>query len=199
MSYATHRIFPVRGDGNCFYRALFHSARLNGMLSDVVSSLLDASNHDFESHEEAFVEGVRAAVACKISRGHDFGMTRGLYVSLRDARRDKQFYALLTDEFPDWFKTRYPPKARQRIALDGFREFRSFMAASVRRLGNWSFEVDVGIVKRLLDRAPYTGGLEIVRSIKTIASLHENTMYLLLHGDHYECIVQTPNTHTRDN
>lgn len=191
MSHATaaHRIFRVRGDGNCFYRALFHSARLNGTLPGVVSCILDASDHDYGLHEDAFVESVRSAVARRMSRGHDFGVTRGLFRSLRAVLQDRQTYALMIEEFPAWFRDVYPPNARRRLTRDSFPEFRAFMAAGVGLPGNWSFEVDVGIVRRLLDRLPRGEGLRVVGSLSSIVPSREKTMYVLLHGDHYDGIV----------
>ena len=160
------QMFPVKirstlSQGDCFYSAIYRSAREREGLLEKISSRLDIQH----TSETEFIQGFRNIVADEIVRGNLPSEREGVdaftYLSDSFIRNNESFNQIL-QSYPSWFKQEFSGGLGERDT------FVNVLSSHSRRLKEWVGEIEVRIVKELLK--PLNISIEV-------RSNFENTLY----------------------
>lgn len=181
---AQYKPLSVRGDGNCFFRALYQSAKNAGLLP----SLLAASSIKTwkTMSEDGFVTAVRNEMADSIlADEHPF--MRSMF---------KEWWALRTSPsggaqrtlrvafslHPSWYFDvfRY---------VDDYAAFRNEFAELVRKSGSFAGEVEVTIMTEWLRSKGVQ--LCVVADASALRKLSRTVALLHTGNDHYDAVVKS--------
>lgn len=208
------RVKDVKGDNNCFFRALFHAARSTGDLQQLARCLavgkdsscwdtmkevargLDARNRTTdvfkETVEDVFVDCLRQAVADQVQFGSGNGMVRGTYRTLQ--AYDAPTLSLVRQGLPHWMSAAFD-EAR---ALNPEDQADFFVAAVAQNIRTWSRfvgQIEVNLIKHMMDKC---GGIKfrVVSADRTpdnsdprLASRHGELVLVCIREQHYMFVV----------
>uniref|UniRef100_A0A6C0D5W2 OTU domain-containing protein n=1 Tax=viral metagenome TaxID=1070528 RepID=A0A6C0D5W2_9ZZZZ len=167
----------VKGDGSCFYRALFRSAsrHYNGPLVKNIYKCFGIRADDME--EEEFVKKIRNSLGNKIknniydimtesqrenillnthiesnnARMYQIESTMGLYDTLVNwARVDPEIYDTIIDEQPREFKNKF--KTTEKFLKTSKEDFYEFLGDIVSNMSVYASEYDIYLVKWILEK-----------------------------------------------
>jgi hypothetical protein len=170
----------VRGDGSCFYRALYNSAK-NYYTGSLVKNIYDCFGRLYiekADGEDEFVEMMRDSLANRIENDYYDIMVRkqrnnirhnrsiesekaknaqiegtiGLYETLLNwaTTEDKEMYDLIISELPREFEQKF--KKPESIVRISKDDFYKFVASLIRQKKVYASEYDIAIVKFILDK-----------------------------------------------
>jgi hypothetical protein len=170
----------VRGDGSCFYRALYTSAK-NYHTGSLVENIYDCFGRTYlKDHdtEDAFVEMIRDSLASRIENGFYNAMvneqiynvmentsiksenarqaqiegTMGLYETLMNWAKveDTEIYDVIVNELPREFKVKF--KNPQTMIKTSKDDFYNYLASLIRKKSVFASEYDIVIVKFILEK-----------------------------------------------
>lgn len=181
------KTLDVRGDGSCFFRALYHGATSRGLLTKVIARLHRAGESKDAPPENAtedqFVKYVRLTIAHAILARRDKGVVRNAFKFL--GGMDEETYdEALESTFPDWFV---------KVFKDGVgkseREFRATVAKGVLKTGNWAGQIDLEILNKLLGTKMRIVVLNSSGAVKKLKPI-KGEIYVLNHGEvHYNAVL----------
>jgi hypothetical protein len=170
----------VKGDGSCFYRALYISAK-NYHTGSLVENIYDCFGRTYlEEHdtEDAFVEMIRDSLASRIENGFYNAMvdeqiynvmenitiesenarqaqiegTMGLYETLMNWAKaeDTEIYNVIINELPREFKRKF--KKPEALIKMSKDDFYNYLASLIRKKSVYASEYDIVIVKFILQK-----------------------------------------------
>ena len=170
----------VRGDGSCFYRALYTSAK-NYDTGSLVQNIYDCFGRVYleeADNEDTFVEMIRDSLASRIENGFYNAMvdeqimnvmenvriqnenvrasqikfTMGLYETLINwaNAEDKEMYELIVSELPREFEKKF--KKPETMLSTSKDNFYSFLASLIRKKSVYASEYDIAVVKFILEK-----------------------------------------------
>ena len=176
QSRTTYREENVLGDGNCFFRALYVSARDQRLLPSIGFSQ--------NVTEREFIENFRENLATAIQNRDDNGLIHALYERLRET--NAQSVAIMArTEFPNWLQdiVSHMPETEQ--------AFRVAYWNGISRDENWIGETDSNIVRHILssDVDVETFSRISLRDYDFSAARRDTIFVLNYGGDHYHAIV----------
>jgi len=172
------KVLDVLGDGSCFFRALYHSAKSVYALKHVLRRfgilVKDATT------EDEFVGAMRNALSDMVLNKKDKHVIRDVYANL--LLMDKDSYKLaLASSFPAWFAKAFKKLPQSEEA------FVAKFAAGVLRTSSWASEIEVRIIQERLRKFKLVI-LNSKPSKKYV--IEDNTIYLLNLGEaHYNALV----------
>lgn len=138
-----YKVCDVKGDGSCFFRSVFNSAKAVGALKHVSKRLLLKSYKEPMTEYE-FVKGVRSSISEMISQSKDKGVVKKVYQYLLTL--DKETYATMLDTtFPTWFAKYFAKIPKNEVS------FREKLAKGVSKTTHWVSEIEVTLVKKLIE------------------------------------------------
>lgn len=147
-----YAIQDVKGDGSCFYRSVYHSAKRAGCLGEVAACLGAEAGTEI-----GFVRGVRGAIADRIIAGDDGGIIRDVYDNLKGL--NVATFRQVMKGMPRWLSDEFTKMP----AIE--EEFRGKFAAGVREAENWASEIDVTIFKNMFSSCVGSVRLVILNNI----------------------------------
>jgi hypothetical protein len=170
----------VKGDGSCFYRALYNSAK-NYHTGSLVQNIYDCFGRVYledGDDEDSFVEMVRDSLGNRIDSGFYNAMvdqqrlnvmnnvsiksnnarqgqiegTMGLYETLINwaNAEDKEMYNLIVSELPREFEQKF--KKAKTILSTSKDDFYNFLASLIRKKSVYASEYDIVVVKFILEK-----------------------------------------------
>ena len=143
------KVVDVKPDGNCFFRAIYKSAKHSGNLAKLVSCFLDKSLAHYNNHERDFIMDMREKLAKSIEEGNDGGQINEIFQHLSGFdvadKEAMETYSLIVDSLPSWISTRFakPPKSLP--------EFRTEVCKNIRKQGTYVSQIEIDIFKYLSD------------------------------------------------
>lgn len=172
-----YAIQDVKGDGSCFYRSVYHSARRAGCLREVATCL--GAETDTEI---GFVRGVRSALADTIEAGKDGGIIRDIYDNLSSLNVGT--FRQVMKGMPRWLSDEFKTVPASET------EFRTKFAAGVRHVENWASEIDVTIFKNTFKMCVHSVRLVILNMIPDGFVPEAGSIYVLnIDEVHYKYVV----------
>ena len=169
----------VKGDGSCFYRALYNSAK-NYYMGSLVENIYDCFGRLYLEEtdgEDEFVDMMRDSLANRIendfydimvskqrnnvrttkfesenARNAQIEGTMGLYETLVNwaTSKDKEMYNLIISELPREFEEKFKkPETIVRMSKD---DFYKVVASLIRQKKVYASEYDIAMVKFILDK-----------------------------------------------
>ena len=143
------KVIDVKPDGNCFFRAIYKSAKHSGNLAKLVSCFLDKSLPHYNNHERDFIMDMREKLAKSIENGNDGGQINEIFQHLSGFditdKEAMETYSLIVESLPSWISTRFakPPKS--------LTEFRTEVCKNIRKQGTYVSQIEIDIFKYLND------------------------------------------------
>jgi hypothetical protein len=157
------KVIDVKPDGNCFFRAIYKSAKHSGNLAKLVSCFLDKPLPHYNTHERDFIMDMREKLAKSIENGNDGGQINEIFQHLSGFditdKEAMETYSLIVDSLPSWISTRFakPPKS--------LTEFRSEVCKNIRKQGTYVSQIEIDIFKYLNDTFCNTPDKHVVLTI----------------------------------
>lgn len=173
-------IRDVKGDGNCFFRALYKSAMSTNNVMKILKQMNRYEPHDgTDITEEAFVAWIRRSLASYMRSSRGRATLCNIYDNLKSIRTEsKVTYVAMLESFPAWFSQKF-----RRLPAT-FEAFQKRFTKYVSRSGYWVSEIEVRMVLDMF-RNVRIQILNALPSSKT--SLDPTVMYLLNEGEfHYK-------------
>ena len=178
----------VKGDGSCFFRALYQASLRTGTLKRIIRRFRRRAGPAgtqgvITLTEDGFVTEIRAILAAVIMSDDAIipSIHDNLYAIYKE--KDHLLYDAILESYPEWFQTRFA-KFPKRLAT-----FRSRLAKNVTRKESWVSEIEVRLI------------LDILRgiSIKILSApppsrtkLDPSTLYLINVDEvHYKYIAKS--------
>jgi hypothetical protein len=157
------KVIDVKGDGNCFFRAIYKSAKHSGNLENLVKCFLDKPVSAYINAERTFIMDMREKLAKSIEDGKDGGQVSSIYSHLSgfdvSDEESMETYTLIVESLPAWISTRFekPPKS--------LAEFRSAVCENIRKQGTYVSQIEIDIYKYLNDTYCNTPEKQTILSI----------------------------------
>lgn len=189
-------IRDVKGDGSCFYRALYNASLHTGNLRKVLRAFGIKTN-DHIWNEELFVAHVRKALATCIMESSilpqsqlkgrvktTYNLLHNIYTNIYEIRKaSKETYYAMLEAYPTWFSTSFKKLPHS------FQEFCTKLSHCITKKSNWVSEIEVRLVEILSSR--YSVSIQIFNSFpQNTIRLNCTTIYLLNRSEtHYNYIL----------
>jgi len=147
-----YRQINVKGDGNCFFRAIYKSAKDSGNLIKLVKCFLEDSFENFDHyniHERDFIMDMREKLARSIESEQDGGQVKAIFENLHgfdvNDKEAMETYTLIVETLPSWISSRFtkPPKT--------LKESREAVCENIRRQGTYVSQIEIDIFKYIND------------------------------------------------
>ncbi|NBP66250.1 MAG: hypothetical protein EBU66_16560 [Bacteroidetes bacterium] len=174
----------IKADGNCFYRAIYHSSINTDNFLLLLQKLKIPYTNQLNT-EEWFIESVKNKLAELILTGKDNKISKQYYNNLkRIYNEDKESYKLILQGFSSWTLKEF-----KNIPTD-LKTFRKIYAKFVATKNIWVSELEVELLKSLLEP-------EIIIKIlhkkpKKRDKFDKKTMYLINDSEiHYNILVKS--------
>ena len=178
-SIKRYRKKVVKGDGSCFFRAVYQSAHSSGLLSKVCAALRVEC-----ATEAEFITGARTRLSETIRENEDGGYVASAYRYL--SKLDVDTYKLIINTMPDWLSEAFPEPPKS------LRAFRRVIYDSVLEPSNWVGQIEVDLVRALLK----VHGMHIDVRYSVLSSsedMEPNTVYVVNEGEtHFNAIWVAP-------
>jgi hypothetical protein len=180
----------VKGDGSCFFRAVYQSARAANLLEKVCDALqLAATASSNKSMTEAeFIVGARTRLSETIRKNKDGGYIANTFKYL--SKLDTETYKVIIDTMPDWLSEAFPEPPKN------LRVFRRVLSESILEQSNWVGQIEVDLTRALLMpdvRIDVRYGM-----LSQSEDMEPNTVYVINEGEtHFNAVggasFATPN------
>ena len=141
------KVIDVKPDGNCFFRAIYKSAKHSGNLENLVNCFLDKPLSEYVKSERTFIMDMREKLVKSIEEGNDGGQISAIYhhLSAFDESDEEamETYTLIVESLPAWISERFekPPKS--------LLEFRTAVCVNIRKQGTFVSQIEIDIFKYL--------------------------------------------------
>lgn len=139
----TFKVIDVKGDGNCFFRAIYKSAKHSNNLLKLVNCFLDKPFDEYVNSEKTFILDMREKLAQSIEQGNDGGQISCIFENLSSFTNDLETYKIILDSLPSWIKETFPKPPK---TLD---EFRSEVCKNIRKQGTYVSQIEIDIFQYL--------------------------------------------------
>jgi len=139
----TFKVIDVKGDGNCFFRAIYKSAKHSNNLLKLVNCFLDKPFDEYVNNERTFIMDMREKLAKSIEEGNDGGQIEGIFHYLANFTDDIDTYKEIINSLPKWISERFPTPPS---SLD---EFRSEVCKNIRKQGTYVSQIEIDIFQYL--------------------------------------------------
>ena len=172
----TWTVRNVRGDGSCFFRALYQASLRTGSVMRIIrrfrrrAAARSGAAVDAGMTEDGFVAEVRAALAAVIMK--DTAIIPAIHENLRKVYKEKDhvLYNVILESYPEWFQERFASFPKR------LEVFRARLAKQVAWNGNWVSEIEVRLILDTLRGIP----IKILPSVPpSRTKLDPATMYLV--------------------
>ena len=139
----TFKVIDVKGDGNCFFRAIYKSAKHSNNLLKLVNCFLDKPFDEYVNNERTFIMDMREKLAKSIEEGNDGGQVEGIFHNLAHFTDDIESYEMIIDSLPKWIGECFPkpPKSLE--------EFRNEVCKNIRKQGTYVSQIEIDIFQYL--------------------------------------------------
>lgn len=181
-------IRDVKGDGSCFFRALYNSALRTGNLTRIMRRLritddvrMAINKDGMSTAEDAFVRSVRRFLSEFIIGSHTI---REIYTYLKGIREtDKMTYYAILESYPSWFQNKF----MKHKLPSSCETFATILSQQVLKMTNWVSEIEVRLVLENLRRIPIT----ILNNLPTVPKrIACDEIYIFNQGEfHYKYIL----------
>jgi len=139
----TFKVIDVKGDGNCFFRAIYKSAKHSNNLLKLVNCFLDKPFDNYVNNERTFITDMREKLAKSIEEGNDGGQIEGIFYNLAHFTDDIETYKAIIESLPKWIGERFPKPPN---SLD---EFRNEVCKNIRKQGTYVSQIEIDIFQYL--------------------------------------------------
>lgn len=176
----------VRGDGSCFFRALYNAALHTGHLK-AMSRAFGFPRVPEVTDEDTFVHYARLALGHMLTKPVVWPLIVDIHKYLREVRKEsKETYYAILEAYPSWFQRAFKRVPRK------VEDFVEILASKISHKHNWVSEIEVRVVLHVLHRASIP--IEILNKVpSTTRHKRTDTMYLLNLGEaHYNYLLRRP-------
>lgn len=189
MSVSTVKIKDViehvEGDGSCFFRSVYNSAKYAGVLQNVCRCFLGTDGDRYEHDEDQFVTDVRSTMSQLIKSKKDFGVIHDVYENMK--HYDHELYETVVDGFPGWFVDKFPQKPSSEAVM------RKAYVENIRDMNAWAGEVEVNIFNHIFSSCVHGVTLEILNSsrrkpLKTVKPKKDHIYIINSNEVHYDAL-----------
>lgn len=142
-------VHDVKGDGSCFFRSVYYSAKYTGKLKYILKHVIgikQAIINDWT--EELFVTEIRKAFAEKLLNGpflNDIhAYLREVYVNSRDT------YDEIIMAYPSWFTIQF------KHMPSNIETFKKQFSRHILKKSNWVSQIEVEYFKSILEKSTRT-------------------------------------------
>ena len=191
-SYEDVIIKPTLAQGDCFYSAIFRSLNERDNLLENVSTCLSIDISD----ETSFIKTFRDKLADDISEGHlDYSDEKNGRIDTYDyfveLILDPLNYKEVTKSYPPWFNNEFGKSGEK---LGERKSFCLRLADHIRKLGEWVGEIEVRLIKKMLERCHIQLEVETEKKEKLSKKSRDmDVLYLYNPSEqHYEYFSFTP-------
>ena len=160
-------VVDVKGDGNCFFRAIYKSAKYSGNLEKLINCFLDKPLSHYEANELDFIVDMREKIAKSIEEDNDNNIVSEMYKYLNDfATNDdlkkedlQETYKAVLESLPEWMSKRFkkPPT--------DYKKFKQNFCKYIRRPGTYVSHIEIEIFKYLNDTFCTTPDKHVILNI----------------------------------
>ncbi len=143
----TFKVINVKGDGNCFFRVIYKSAKHSNNLLKLVNCFLDKPFDIYVNSEKTFILDIREKLAKIIEEGNDGGQIAGMFeylsaftnTSNSNDENNIENYKEILESLPAWIKKTFPkpPKSLE--------EFRNEICKNIRKQGTYVSQIEIDI------------------------------------------------------
>jgi hypothetical protein len=172
--------YDVKGDGSCFFRALFCSLKINNMLENFMKCLF--VDESILPDEDAFVQLIRYYYSDKILNDENL-ITTNLYAYLKEQyEKDRKTYSIITRNSIPWMN-----ELKNFPKFDKFKEmFANKLKQTSYWIGAWEYEFLQTQMKKCTNMIIYIFNDRIDEDF----IFKQNTVYLInLNEKHYNYII----------
>jgi hypothetical protein len=180
-----YQLLDVKGDGSCFYRSIYNSAKHTNLLKRVVDQFSSIGGYEIEKQpsENEFVKLIRYTLSDMVKYSEDYGIIKDVHKYFKSL--DRETYREVLNAFPDWFE-----RAFRNFKDDESRKrFRNTFSDSIKKVNNWVTEIEIEIIKNVLMEA----GIVVIvinNNVKRNFVFEPDTIYVLNIGEyHYNSIL----------
>ena len=162
-----YKVVDVKGDGNCFFRAIYKSAKYSGNLEKLINCFLDKPLSHYEANELDFIVDMREKIAKSIEEDNDNNIVSEMYKYLNDfATNDdlkkedlQETYKAVLESLPEWMSKRFkkPPT--------DYKKFKQNFCKYIRRPGTYVSHIEIEIFKYLNDTFCSTPDKHVILNI----------------------------------
>ena len=158
----------VKGDGSCFFRAVYQSARAANLLEKVCDALQVTC-----ASEAEFIVSARTRLSDTIRKNKDGGYVASTYKYL--SKLDMDTYKIILDTMPDWLSEAFPEQPKS------MRTFRRVLSDSIMEQSNWVGQIEVDLTRALL--APDVRIDVRYTMLSQAEEMEPNTVYVINEGE----------------
>ena len=176
-SYLAH---DVLGDGNCYFRSLFHLLKNYGFLSVLHARYNAITVVD----EDAFVKSFRRFIRRNLDADQEQYIDE-VYSYLKSI--EKEIFRAVVDASPEWFQCAFTWRRFSKMELG---DFKTKLLKGAGRWGNWVGQMEHNLVAIAL-RNRFQINLEVINSLTPRFRPKPETLYLLNRGEiHYNYVLK---------
>lgn len=160
-------VVDVMPDGNCFFRAIYKSAKHSGNLEKLINCFLDKPLSHYEANELDFIVDMREKIAKSIEEDNDNNIVSEMYKYLNDFATNEDLkkedlqetYKAVLEALPEWMSKRFkkPPT--------DYEKFKQNFCKYIRRPGTFVSHVEIEIFKYLNDTFCNTPDKHVILNI----------------------------------
>jgi len=184
-------IKDVKADGSCFYRSIYHAAKVSNVLDKLVHCFLNKEVAEYENDEEKFVTDIRNILGYKIENELDNGIIHDIFENI--SSYDSETYKAVLESMPSWFQKEFKKKPKKEDI------FRKAFVKRIKDKKSWASETDIRVFTHIFNKCVDDFSLVILNTEPDKKfKPSKKTLYLVNIGEvHYNYLEIIPTSGSR--